>query len=206
MTEPTRIRVLLVEDETLIREALVSLLALTDDLEVVGKAGSVAEAKAVLRTTQVDVALLDLQLPDGDGIELAQHLAAEQPAAASLIITSHGRPGYLKRALESGVKGFLPKTVGRRVLGEAVRTLAEGGRYVDQTLAADALAAGASPLSAREADVLELSADAAPIEEIAERAHLSPGTVRNYLSAAVAKTGTSNRHEAAQVARAKGWI
>ncbi|MFC0358271.1 response regulator [Kytococcus schroeteri] len=205
-TTPARTRVLLVEDETLIREALASLLALEEDLEVVGRAGSVAEAQAVLRSTEVDVALLDLQLPDGDGIDLAVHLAQVQPQAASLVITSHGRPGYLKRALENGVRGFLPKTVGRRALTEAVRTLATGGRYVDQELAADALAAGASPLSAREADVLELSADAAPVEEIAERAHLSPGTVRNYLSAAVTKTGTANRHEAARVARAKGWI
>lgn len=204
MTTP--IRILLVEDETLIREALASLLALEEDLEVVARAGSVAEAHAVLRGTPVDVALLDLQLPDGNGIDLAVHLSEVQPQAASLIITSHGRPGYLKRALEAGVRGFLPKTAGRRALGEAVRTLAEGGRYVDQALAADALAAGASPLSAREADVLELSADAAPVEEIAQRAHLSPGTVRNYLSAAVTKTGAANRHEAARIARAKGWI
>jgi two-component system response regulator DesR len=123
-----------------------------------------------------------------------------------MIVTSHGRPGHLKRALAAGVRGFLPKTVSSDVLATVVRTVHKGGRYVDPALAAEAISAGDSPLTPREADVLELALEGAPVDEIARRASLSPGTVRNYLSSAVGKTGTSNRHEAARWARAKGWI
>jgi two-component system, NarL family, response regulator DesR len=114
--------------------------------------------------------------------------------------------GHLKRALAAGVRGFLPKTVSAEVLADVVRTVHRGGRYVDPELAADAIAAGDSPLTSREADVLELAADGAPVGEIARRAALTSGTVRNYLSSAAAKLGAANRHEAVQVARANGWI
>lgn len=117
-----------------------------------------------------------------------------------------GRPGYLKKALAGGVASFLPKTVSARVLADVVRQVHDGGRYVDPELAAEAISAGDSPLTPREADVLELAADGAAVEEIAQRAHLSPGTVRNYLSAAAAKLGAANRHEAVHVARRHGWI
>ncbi|HLV55695.1 MAG TPA: response regulator transcription factor [Actinotalea caeni] len=200
------IRVLLADDETLIRDAVAALLALQDDLEVVAVAGSGDEALAAALRHQPDVALLDLQMPGLDGLAVAERLAAELPSCGSVIVTSHGRPGYLRRALETGVRGFLPKTSSAQVLAEAVRTVHRGDRYVDPELAAEALAAGASPLTARESDVLELAADGAPVEEIAARAHLSPGTVRNYLSAAVAKLGVANRHEAVRVARERGWL
>jgi two-component system, NarL family, response regulator DesR len=200
------IRLLLADDENLIRSALASLLALQDDLEIVAQAASGDEALAMARRHRPDVAVLDLQMPGLDGIAVAAALAGELPGCASLILTSHGRPGHLKRALAAGVRGFLPKTVSAEVLSDVVRTVHRGGRYVDPELAADAIAAGDSPLTSREADVLELAADGAPVGEIARRAALTAGTVRNYLSSAAAKLGAANRHEAVQVARANGWI
>jgi two-component system response regulator DesR len=200
------IRLLLADDENLIRSALASLLALQDDLEIVAQAASGDEALAMARRHRPDVAVLDLQMPGLDGIAVAAALAGELPGCASLILTSHGRPGHLKRALAAGVRGFLPKTVSAEVLSDVVRTVHRGGRYVDPELAADAIAAGDSPLTSREADVLELAADGAPVGEIARRAALTAGTVRNYLSSAAAKLGAANRHEAVQLARANGWI
>lgn len=200
------IRVLLAEDETLIRDAVAAMLGLEDDIEVVAVAASGTEAVAASAKHSPDVAVLDLQMPGLDGIEVAERLQTELPSCGVVIVTSHGRPGYLKRALESGVRGFMPKTVSARVLAEVVRQVHAGGRYVDPELAASAIAAGASPLPPREADVLELAADGAPVEEIAQRAALAPGTVRNYLSSAAAKLGVSNRHEAARLARSHGWI
>ena len=123
-----------------------------------------------------------------------------------MIVTSHGRPGHLKRALAAGVRGFLPKTTSAATLAAAVRTVHDGGRHVDSELAAEAIAAGDSPLTPREADVLELAASGAPIDEIADRAALSPGTVRNYLSNAMTKLDAANRHEAVAVAQRMGWI
>lgn len=200
------IRLVLADDEALIRDAVAALLALEDDLEVVAVAGSGPEALAVVERHRPDVAVLDLQMPGADGIEVAERLGRQVPGCGVVIITSHGRPGYLKKALAAGVRGFLPKTASATVLAAAVRQVAGGGRYVDPELAADAISAGDSPLTAREADVLELAADGAPVEEIAERAALAPGTVRNYLSSAVAKLGVANRHEAVRVARSKGWV
>ncbi|VXB83403.1 response regulator transcription factor [Nocardioides sp. AX2bis] len=200
----TPIRVLLADDEHLIREALGQLLGLEDDLEVVGQAASGDEA--VLRADGVDVAVLDLQMPGLDGIAVAEQLARTHPACGVVIVTSHGRPGHLKRALTAGVRGFLPKTTSARTLAEVVRRVHAGGRHVDPELAAEAIAAGDSPLTPREADVLELASDGAPVEEIAARAALSPGTVRNYLSNAVGKLGAANRHDACAVARRMGWI
>ena len=200
------IRVLLADDENLIRSALASLISLQEDLEVVAQAASGDEAVAMARRYRPDVAVLDLQMPGLDGIAVAEALAIDLPACASLILTSYGRPGHLKRALAAGVRGFLPKTVSAQVLADVVRSVHRGGRYVDPELAADAISAGDSPLTAREADVLELAADGATVEEIAHRAALSPGTVRNYLSSAAAKLGTANRYEAIQKARTNGWI
>ena len=200
------IRVLLADDENLIRSALASLMSLQEDLEVVAQAASGDEALAMARRYRPDVAVLDLQMPGLDGIAVAEALAIDLPACASLILTSYGRPGHLKRALAAGVRGFLPKTVSAQVLADVVRSVHRGGRYVDPELAADAISAGDSPLTAREADVLELAADGAAVEEIARRAALSPGTVRNYLSSAAAKLGTANRYEAIQKARTNGWI
>lgn len=200
------IRILLADDENLIRDALATLLSLEDDLEVVVQAASGPEALAAARKYTPDVAVLDLQMPGLDGIEVARALAVEVPGCRVVMVTSHGRPGYLKRALEAGVGAFLPKTVSSRVLADVVRQVQAGGRYVDPELAAEAIAAGSSPLTPREADVLELAAGGAPVEEIATRASLAPGTVRNYLSSAAAKLGATNRHEAVHLARRHGWI
>ncbi|MBE7702289.1 response regulator transcription factor [Oerskovia sp. Sa1BUA8] len=200
------IRILLADDENLIRDALATLLSLEEDLEVVVQAASGTEALAAARKHTPDVAVLDLQMPGLDGIEVAHALATEAPGCRVVMVTSHGRPGYLKRALEAGVRAFLPKTVSSRVLADVVRQVQAGGRYVDPELAAEAIAAGTSPLTPREADVLELAAGGAPVEEIASRASLAPGTVRNYLSSAAAKLGATNRHEAVHLARRHGWI
>ncbi|MBC9732448.1 response regulator transcription factor [Nocardioides marmotae] len=204
MTAP--IRVLLADDENLIREALAQMLDLEDDLAVVAQAASGPEAAAAALHAGVDVAVLDLQMPGLDGIGVAEQLARSLPACGTVIVTSHGRPGHLKRALAAGVRGFLPKTTSAATLAQVVRTVHAGGRYVDPDLATEAIAAGDSPLTPREADVLELAADGAPVDEIAARASLSPGTVRNYLSSAVTKLGAANRHDACAVARRMGWI
>lgn len=200
------IRILLADDENLIREGLAQMLDLETDLQVVAQAASGSEAIAMARSVQLDVAVLDLQMPGPDGIAVAEQLAAIAPGCGSIIVTSHGRPGHLKRALASGVRGFLPKTTSAAILAKVVRTVHAGGRYVDPELAAEAIGAGDSPLTPREADVLELAADGARIDEIAARAALSPGTVRNYLSSAVTKLGAVNRHDACAIARRMGWI
>lgn len=204
---PDPIRVLLADDENLIRSALAQMLELEDDLHVVAEAASGAEALAAIRQHRPDVAVLDLQMGAGaDGIEVAEQVIAEMPEVACMVVTSHGRPGYLKRALAIGVRGFLPKTTSAATLAQVVRTVHAGGRHVDPELAAEAIAAGDSPLTARESDVLEAAADAAPVEEIARRVHLSAGTVRNHLSSAASKLGAANRHEAVATARRMGWI
>ncbi len=200
------IRILLADDEHLIRTALAQLLDLEPDLDVVAQAATGDEALAMAAKHTVDVAVLDLQMPGPDGIAVAERLGAELPGCGVVIVTSHGRPGHLKRALQSGVRGFLPKTTSAATLAEVVRKVHAGGRHVDPDLAAEAIAAGDSPLTSREADVLELSADGTTIEEIATRAALSPGTVRNYLSSAITKLGAANRHDAWATARRMGWI
>jgi two-component system response regulator DesR len=200
------ISILIADDETLIRTALAALLNLEGDLSVAAQATSGDEAVAMARQHQPDVALLDLQMPGLDGIAVAETLRQTLPGCGSIIITSHGRPGHLKRALAAGARGFLPKTVSADVLSTAIRAVHAGGRYIDADLAAEAISAGNSPLTPREADVLELAADALPVNDIARRVSLSPGTVRNYLSSATAKLGAINRHEAVRVARAHGWI
>jgi two-component system response regulator DesR len=200
------IRVLLADDENLIRSALAQMLDLEEDLEVVAEAADGPQAIAAARSTTPDVAVLDLQMPGLDGIEVAREIAREVPGCASLIVTSHGRPGYLKRALASGVSGFLPKTTSAATLAQVVRIVHAGGRHVDPDLAAEAIAAGDSPLTPRESDVLEAAAGGAPVEAIAAEVSLSPGTVRNYLSSASAKLGVGNRHEAVAKARQLGWI
>ncbi|MDO5533482.1 MAG: response regulator transcription factor [Propionibacteriaceae bacterium] len=200
------IRIVVAEDEHLIREALVSLLALEDDLEVVAQAASGDEALAMLRKHTPDVAVLDLQMPGPSGIDVARTVASELPGCACVIVTSHGLPGHLKQALAEGVRGFVPKTISGAGLAEVIRTVQAGGRHVDPALAADAIAAGDSPLTAREADVLLAADGGAPVEDIAARVSLSPGTVRNYLSSAQGKLGATTRHEAVRIARERGWI
>ena len=193
------IRVIVADDEHLIREALVALLELTGDIEVVGQAASGDEALALARRLAPDVAVLDLQMPGPSGTEVA-------PGCACVIVTSHGLPGHLKQALAQGVRGFVPKTITGTGLAGVIRTVHAGGRYVDPALAADAIAAGDSPLTPREADVLLAADGGAPVEEIAARVNLSPGTVRNYLSSAMGKLHATTRYEAARLARERGWL
>ncbi|MFI5782501.1 DNA-binding response regulator [Nocardia sp. NPDC051570] len=205
------IPVFLADDETLVRSALATMLGLEADIDVVDHVGSGEELLAAWRRHSdsgepVAVAVIDLQMPGIDGIETAVELQRLTPGAGSLIVTSHGRPGYLRRALAAGVRGFLPKTTSAATLAEVIRTVHNGGRYVDPELAAEAISSGNTVLTAREADVLEYAIDGAPVEDIARRAHLSAGTTRNYLSSAMAKLGVSNRYEAALKARDKGWI
>ncbi|MFC9434311.1 response regulator [Nocardia sp. NPDC057030] len=205
------IPVFLADDETLVRAALATMLDLEADLEVIEHVGSGEELLAAWRRRSergepIAVAVIDLQMPGIDGIETAVELQRLTPGAGTLIVTSHGRPGYLKRALAAGVRGFLPKTTSAATLAEVIRTVHRGGRYVDPELAAEAISAGDTVLTAREADVLEYAIDGASVEDIARRAHLSPGTTRNYLSSAMAKLGVANRYEAALKAREKGWI
>lgn len=210
------IRIVIADDETLIREALEAILSLQADIDVVAVAASGTEAIVQIERHRPDVAVLDLLMPGADGIEVAAAISDSSRSSHSsqrtlqetkcLILTSHARPGYLKRALAAGVRGFIPKTTPAARLTEIIRRLHAGQRYVDPELSAEAIAAGDSPLTPREADVLELAADGAPVEEIARRAHLSPGTVRNYLSAAALKLGAPNRHVAVEIARSKGWI
>ncbi|WP_257232025.1 response regulator transcription factor [Streptomyces sp. Rer75] len=200
------IRVLLADDEHLIRGALAALLSLEDDLLVVAEAASGPEALAMARAHRPDVAVLDLQMPGTDGVGVAAALRSELPDCRTMIVTSHGKPGHLKRALEAGARGFVPKTASAQQLAEIIRAVHGGSRYVDPDLAADAISAGDSPLTARETELLDLAADGASVAEIARRAALSPGTVRNYLSAAAAKLHAENRHAAVRRARERGWL
>ncbi|GAA2260560.1 response regulator transcription factor [Streptomyces amakusaensis] len=173
---------------------------------MVAEAASGTEAIAMALIHRPDVAVLDLQMPGADGVTVATTLRGELPDCRTMIVTSHGLPGHLKRALTAGVRGFVPKTLSAQRLAEIIRAVHAGNRYVDPELAADAISAGDSPLTAREAEVLDLAADGAPIAEIAERASLSQGTVRNYLSSAASKLGAENRHTAARLARQRGWV
>ncbi|MFD4790634.1 response regulator [Streptomyces sp. NPDC058459] len=197
---------LLADDEHLIRGAMTALLSLENDLTVVAEAAAGPEALAMALAHRPDVAVLDLQMPGADGVSVAESLRAQLPECVILIVTSHGLPGHLKRALSVGVRGFVPKTVSAQRLAEIIRTVHAGSRYVDPGLAADAIAAGDSPLIAREAEILDMAADGAPVLEIAERAGLSQGTVRNYLSSAAIKLGADNRHAAVYIARERGWL
>ncbi|CAL9324029.1 response regulator [Streptomyces sp. SudanB66_2053] len=204
MTSP--VRVLLADDEHLIRGALAALLSLEDDLVVVAEAATGPEALAMARAHSPDVSVLDLQMPGADGVQVAASLRTELPSCKVLIVTSHGRPGHLKRALAAGVRGFVPKTTSAQHLAELIRTVHAGNRYVDRELAADAISSGDSPLTAREVEVLEHAADGAPVAQIAKRAGLAEGTVRNYLSSAASKLGAANRHSAVRLARERGWV
>jgi two-component system, NarL family, response regulator DesR len=200
------IRVLIAEDQALVRGALRALLELEEDLTVVAEVGRGEEVVAAAREHRPDVALLDIEMPGGDGIEAARALAAAVPECRAVILTTFGRPGFLRRAMEVGAAGFLVKDAPVAELARGIRAVMAGERVIDRELAAAALALGATPLSAREADVLRASADGATVAGIAARLFLSEGTVRNYLSSAIGKTGARTRVEAARVAEEKGWL
>jgi two-component system, NarL family, response regulator DesR len=200
------IRILIAEDQGMVRGALAALLAFEPDLEVVAEVGGGDEVVPAAREHRPDVALLDIEMPGMDGIEAAAALRREIPECQPLILTTFERPAYLRRAMEAGATGFLVKEAPAERLANAIRRAAGGERVVDPELAAEALAEGESPFTPRERQVLEASANGAPTSEVAERLHLSEGTVRNYLSAAIGKTGARNRLEALRVARERGWL
>jgi len=200
------IRLLLADDQELVRSALAALLDLEDDFDVVAQVGRGDEVVAAAQAATPDVALLDIEMPGLDGLAAAAALTAEVPSCRVLILTTFGRPGYLRRAMESGALGFVVKDAPAEQLADAVRRVARGERVVDPALAAATLAGGASPLTGRERDVLVAARDGATVADIAGRLFLSEGTVRNYLSAAIAKTGVRNRVEAVRVADERGWL
>jgi len=200
------LRLLLADDQALVRGAMAALLELEADLEVVAQVGRGDEVLVAARSAEVDVCLLDVEMPGADGITVAGELARELPGVRSVVVTTFGRPGYLRRAMEAGASGFVVKDTPAAELADVVRRVAAGLRVVDPLLAAESLSGGASPLTAREADVLREALGGAPVAAIAARVHLSPGTVRNHLSSAIGKTGTATRAEAARTAREQGWI
>ncbi len=200
------IRLLLAEDQELLRSALVALLALEEGFEVVASVSRGDEVVPAARRAQADIALLDIEMPGIDGLAAAAVLRKEVPSCQALILTTFGRPGYLRRAMESGARGFVVKDAPIEQLAGAIRRVAAGELVVDPALAAATLAHGTSPLSGRERDVLVAARLGATVSEIAHTLFLSEGTVRNYLSAAIAKTGTRNRAEAVRVAEKHGWL
>ncbi|SDO18235.1 response regulator [Geodermatophilus sp. DSM 45219] len=200
------IRVLIAEDQSMVRGALRALLELEEDLAVVAEVGRGDQVVDAAREHSPDVALLDIEMPGCDGIEAARALAAAVPACRAVVLTTFGRPGFLRRAMEVGAAGFLVKDAPVAELARAIRAVVAGERVIDRDLAAAALALGATPLSAREADVLRAAADGATVADISRTLFLSEGTVRNYLSSAIGKTGARTRVEAARVAEEKGWL
>lgn len=199
------IHVFLADDEDMLRTALVSLLELEDSLTVVGHGGTGRAALEHEPASEVDVHVLDLEMPDLDGVDTARALVARDPSAAIVMITRHARPGILRSALAAGVRGFVPKSTSADQLARVIERVHAGGRYVDPELAVTALGFDC-PLTEREVDVLRLTHQGLPVAEIAAHLHLAQGTVRNYLSDAIAKLGVADRHAAAREARAHGWI
>jgi two-component system, NarL family, response regulator DesR len=200
------IRVLIAEDQAMIREALAALLSFEDDLLVVAKVGRGDEVVKAAIDTSPDVALLDIEMPGLDGLSAAAALGRQRPETKIVILTTFGRPGYLRRAMESGVSGFVVKDSPADKLAQTIRKVLNGQKVIDPDLAAAALAEGTSPLTPRERDVLAASNDGAAIAAIAAALCLSEGTVRNYLSACIQKTGARNRTEAFRVATVRGWL
>jgi two-component system, NarL family, response regulator DesR len=200
------IRIVLADDQALVRGALAALLNLENDLEVVAEVGRGDEVLEACRVHHADVAVLDVEMPGLDGIEATTHLKQSRPQTHVLIVTTFGRPGYLRRALQSGADGFLVKDTPAKQLADAVRRVHVGLRVVDPTLAADSMATGDSPLTSRETDVLRAARGGATVAAIAVRLVLSEGTVRNHLSNAIGKTGASTRAEAARIATEYGWL
>lgn len=200
------IRLLLADDQALVRGALAALLDLENDLEVVAEVGTGTEVVAAARENAVDVCLLDIEMPGMDGIAACAALRRELPQVRVLIVTTFGRTGYLRRALDAGASGFVVKDTPARQLADAVRRVHSGLRVIDPELAAESLAEGDSPLTEREREVLRLALRGSTVATMASQLHLSAGTVRNHLSAAIGKTGAATRAEAARIAESRGWL
>lgn len=200
------VRVLLAEDQGMMRGALALLLGMEPDFDVVAQVGSGDEIVPAALASRPDVALLDIELPVRSGLDAAADLREQVPECRVLILTTFGRPGYLRRAMEAGAAGFLVKDGPVEELAGAIRKVLAGETVVDPALAAAALGAGPSPLTGRERDALNAASGGATVADIARLLHLSESTVRNYLSSAIGKTGTRNRTEAARAARQQGWL
>ena len=200
------IRVLLAEDQAMVRGALAALLSLEEDIEVVAEAARGAEVVPAALSTQPDVALVDIEMPGGDGLHAAQALRERLPSCRVVILTTFGRSGYLRRAMESGAVGFLLKDAPARELAVALRRVMEGARVVDPQLALAALSEGDNPLTGREREVLSAALSGASLADIAAGLYLAEGTVRNHLSVTMRKVGARNRMEAARLAEQKGWL
>ncbi|MET9697913.1 response regulator transcription factor [Streptomyces sp. NPDC006529] len=203
---PAPIRILLAEDQSMVREALAALLGLEPDIEVIAQVARGDEVLAAAQAHDVNVALLDIEMPGLTGIEAAALLRDGVPGLKIVILTTFGRPGYLRGAMEAGASAFLVKDAPAAQLAEAVRKVLAGDRVIDPTLAAAALAEGANPLTDREREVLRAAEDGATNADLAARLHLSQGTVRNYLSTSIQKLAARNRQEAVSIARQKGWL
>jgi two-component system response regulator DesR len=200
------IRIVLAEDQGTVRDALAILLGLQPDLEVVATVARGDEALGVALAVRPDIAVLDIEMPSMDGLEAAAHLHERLPDCKVIILTTFGRPGYLRRAIKAGVRGFLVKEAPAAQLALAIRRVMAGERVVDPALATAALSEGDSPLTEREHAVLAATARGESIAAIARSLHLSEGTVRNYLSEAIQKLGAQNRVEAARIAEQQGWL
>lgn len=200
------IRLVLADDQALVRGALAALLNLEPDLHVVAEVGSGDDVLRACVDNDADVALLDVEMPGLDGIEATAQIKRALPSTRVLIVTTFGRPGYLRRALQSGAEGFLVKDTPAKQLADAVRRVHGGLRVVDPALVADSIATGESPLTSRETDVLRAAVGGQTVASIAEKLALSEGTVRNHLSSAIGKTGAATRAEAARIATEHGWL
>ncbi len=200
------IRLLLADDQALVRGALATLLDLEPDMTVVAEVGRGDELLGAAREHRPDVALVDVEMPGLDGIDATKELRGALPRVKLLIVTTFGRPGYLRRALLAGASGFVVKDTPARQLADAVRRVHSGLRVVDPALAADSLAVGESPLTARETEVLRATRDGGSVADIARRVFLSEGTVRNHLSSAIGKTEARNRADAVRAADENGWL
>jgi two-component system, NarL family, response regulator DesR len=200
------IRVLIAEDQAMVRGALASLIGMEPDIEVVAQVSRGDEVVAAARDARPDVALLDIEMPGATGLDAAEELNREMPGLGILILTTFGRPGYLRRAMEGGASGFLLKDAPADELASAIRRAVAGERVVDPGLAAAALSQGESPLTPREHEVLAASRRYATVAELAAALYLSPGTVRNHLSSVMQKLDARNRAEAVRVAEERGWL
>ncbi|MFF4257493.1 DNA-binding response regulator [Streptomyces sp. NPDC001663] len=200
------IRLLLADDEDLLRGALAALLGLEADLTVVAEAATTTDAVRLALEHRPDIAVLDLEMPPADGLRAAEEIRAAGLPTRNVLVTRHARPAVLRRALAAGVRGFVPKTTPAARLAEIIRDIAAGRRYVDPDIAASALTEDDCPLSERELQVLRAARTGASVAEIAAEVHLAQGTVRNYLSAAMSKLGAATRHAAAHRAWEQGWI
>lgn len=200
------IRLLIADDQAMVRGALAALLDLENDLEVVGQVGRGDEVVDACREHRPEVVLMDVEMPGMDGIAASAALRRAMPEVRVLVVTTFGRPGFLRRAMQAGVQGFVVKDTPATQLADAVRRVNEGLRVVDPQLAADSLAFGESPLTAREAEVLKAASDGGTVADIAQSVHLSEGTVRNHLSSIIGKTGGRTRADALRIADENGWL